>query len=263
MRLHRVGARTRFDAVPTSGPVQHPNELAKERARQSIETQFSVNRRVLVPAILTLMILFGGLPFLGDVPKAMVTLLGAAITVFLGVAARPFVENAIAGLVISGSRLVSIGDTVEIDDIYGTVEDITTTHTTVKIWDWRRYLVPNTRMLQTCLTNYSLNDRYLWKNVEFYVAPGTDLEMVRALAIDCAQRSAHFAEHEPPECWVMELKPEWVRLMVAAWADTPSQAWLLGDDIRSALSRELAARGIASQLSSHRMVGPPPSELLA
>ncbi|HJL40676.1 MAG TPA: mechanosensitive ion channel family protein [Myxococcales bacterium LLY-WYZ-16_1] len=263
-RLRRLASRRRFDAIPTSGPMDDPSGVAKKRAQESIERQFTVNRRVLVPMVVLGTVVMLGLPFLGSVPAAFVTLIAASTTVFLGVATRPIVENAIAGLVISSSRLINIGDTVKVDDIYGTIEDISTTHTTIKVWDWRRYVVPNTRMLQTSFLNYSISDRYLWASVDFFVAPGTDVQRAQALAIEAAEQSRYFAAHEPPECWVMELRPETVRLRVAAWANTPSDAWMLTDEVRRVLTQRLRAEGIETHATTHRFAeGAPASSWAA
>ena len=250
-RLSSVEQRRRFEAVRTAGPIDDPKAVAFERGVESIKTHFSVLRRLLLPSLAGATLFLASIPFVAATSAPVASLAGAALAVLIGLAVRPFLENAIAGLVISSSRLVRIGDTVRIDDWYGTVEDITATHTTLKVWDWRRYLVPNSRMLGSAFFNYSLHDTYQWAYVEFWVAPDADLDTVRELALRAPLDSPHFAGHEDPRFWVMRIERDAICCWVAAWADTPSAAWLLTDNIRTHLLRELRQRNIPLSLQRH------------
>ncbi len=250
-RIEKLEGRERIDPINTHSPLDDPSHLTTERGVESIQRQFSVHQLVLIPLIVVLTAIAATVPFLGGVPATFISLVAAAITVTLGVAARPFIENAIAGLIIAFSRLVSIGDTVKLDGHYGTIEDITATHTTIKIWDWRRYVVPNTRMLSENLINYTLNDSYVWVYVEFHVAYSVDIDQVRDLALAAPQLSEHYRDYEPPRFWVMELTRDSCRCWVAAWADNPPEAWLLGHDTRTELVRQFHKCGIETH--SHKM----------
>jgi small-conductance mechanosensitive channel len=251
-RMSNVEKRRRFEAVRTKGPIDDPQAVAVERGLESIESHFSVLRRLLVPLIVGTTLILAGFPFIASTSASSASIVAAVLAVLLGLALRPFLENATAGLVICASRLVRIGDTVRIDDCYGTVEDITATHTTVKAWDWRRYLVPNSRMIQSTFFNYSLFDTYQWAYVEFWVAPDADLDEVREVAISIPSRSAYFSGSEEPKFWVIRIEKDAICCWVAAWADTPSGAWGLTNDVRTDLLRELRRRNVPLSLQRHR-----------
>ena len=256
LRSARVKARSRFDAMRTEGPTAYNQQVARDRALESIERQATVIYRAAIPTILVFTALLAGIPFLGDIPASVVTVVAAAVTVVLGIAGRPIIENAMAGLVLSGSKLVNLGDTIQINDIYGSVEDITPTHTTIKVWDWRRFIVPNAQMIQSSLYNYSLVDRFLWAKVEFWVSYEADLDRVREEAIRIAEQSRHFSGRETPECWAMEMGERGVRLWVAAWAATPSDGWMLTHDVRMRLTARLRELGVVPHLIHHRPHSP-------
>jgi small-conductance mechanosensitive channel len=57
---------------------------------------------------------------------------------------------------------------VLVEGFYGTIEDVTLTHTVVKIWDWRRYVIPDARMLSDPFVSASLFDPFVWSSVEFW-----------------------------------------------------------------------------------------------
>jgi len=258
-RIRRIEQRDRFESVNTSTPVENATTIARERGVESVESHFSVLRRLLIPLIAVTTIVMAGIPFIAGTSASSASIVAAVVAVVAGVALRPFLENAIAGLVISSSGLVRIGDTVRVDDLYGTVEDITATHTTVKIWDWRRYLVPNSRMLESSFFNYSLFDTYQWAYVEFFVAPEADLDAVCELAVEIPKRSPHFSGRENPRCWIISIEKDAVCCWLAAWADSPAGAWALTDDIRRNLLQELRQRGIPLSMQRHRWTadGPP------
>ncbi|HRX87423.1 MAG TPA: mechanosensitive ion channel [Phycisphaerae bacterium] len=241
-----------FDAVDTESPVEDQDGEARERGLESIETRFNMMRRVLLPALSVLLLVVLVIPLLRGAPSTLLSLLVAVAAVVTGIAARPLLENLMAGVIISFSQPIRIGDTVLVDGFFGTIENISLTHTTLKVWDWRRYMVPNHHMLAKELVNYSIIDRYQWAYVEFWVSPASDLDSVRAIAIASARASRNFAGYEDPRFWVMEMGKEGIRCWIAAWADTPSAAWQLSHDIRTELTRRFRETGISTHGFEHR-----------
>ncbi len=250
-RAERLERLKRFDAIRTESPVENQIEEARDRGLASVATRFTFLRRVLIPIVIVFVIVSLAIPLLEDVPATYVSLMVAVVGVVVGIAAKPLLENMFAGVVISFSQPVRIGDTVLVDGHYGTIEDISITHVTIKIWDWRRYMVPNHRMIEKDFINFTITDRYQWAHVEFWVAPDVDMQQVREIAINSAKSSMAHAPYEDPRLWVMEMGKEGIRCWVAAWADSPSAAWQLMHDIRSELIRRFAAAGIHTHSYRH------------
>lgn len=243
-RTTRVQRHRRFESAKTSTPSDSPIVDARETAVDSIETRFSIIRRLFFISIVTIWLVALIFPFLNKIPATFVSISVAASGIMVGIAARPFLENLISGIVISFARPVRIGDTVIIDDKYGSVEDITITHTVVKIWNWRRYIIPNSRMLSKEIINCTINDAYQWAHVEFFVAYDNDLDLVKQLAIDVSSKSKFFADYEDPKFWVMDMQKDGYKCWIAAWSDSPIDAWELGNDIRTELIKQFRTNGI-------------------
>lgn len=252
-RRERLERLKRFDAIRTASPLDDPTGEAREIAIESVVSRFTILRRLIVPSLCLLIALLLIAPFLEAAPATLVSLIVAVVGVVVGIAAKPALENLFAGVVISFSRPIRIGDTVRIDDLFGTVEDISITHTTIKIWDWRRYMIPNSRMVAKEFINYSIVDRYQWVYVEFWVSHEADITRVREIAIAAASQSPCFANYEPPRFWVMELAKEGLRCWVAAWADTPSAGWQLAHDTRTELVQRFQAEGIRTHSYRHEL----------
>lgn len=237
-RLKTLGSRKKFEAVSTQTPIEDPELHALERGTQNIETRFAYMKRFIYPCALSIWLVLVATPHLGTIPSVYTSLVVGAVSLLFGIAARPIIENIFAGMTMSFSKSVRIGDTVLIDEQYGTIEEITLTHTIVKVWDWRRYVIPNAKIIQKEFLNYSLHDRYLWSSIEFFVAPSSDLAQVELLAIAAVESSPFFdkSRYEKPVFWVMEMQREAVKCWVAGWAASPSLAWNLKHDVRMRLN---------------------------
>ncbi|WP_319760466.1 mechanosensitive ion channel domain-containing protein [Maridesulfovibrio sp.] len=234
-----------------------PTEIftAKETKHQErkiikgVRSRFTVIQRAFLYFVAIIWAFAVTMPFIGNVPSTMLSVIVATTTVIVGIAAKPFVENLICGIVISFSSQIRVGDTLIIDKQYGTVEDISITHTKIKTWDWKRYVIPNSRMLTKEFTNLNLDDSRLWSYLEFCVAFDSDMELVRDIAIEVSSQSEYATSSEDPQFWVMRMEKESIVCWIAAWAETPAEAWNLKSDMAIRLSKSLQEHNISTHLS--------------
>jgi small-conductance mechanosensitive channel len=243
-RKQSLQKRKSIGSTTTETPIEHPIKSIKAEGIESIETRFSIIQTIIVAALVFLWIGALVIPFLNSIPATLVSVILGSSAVISGIAARPIIENFMAGVIITLNKPFRVGDTVIIDEQYGTIEDITTTHTILKIWDWRRLVIPNSTMITKEFINYTINDSYIWKKVEFKVAYNTDLVHLKSLVIELAAKSENLVGDELPMCWVISLEDNYYKCWVAAWSDSPAKAWDLGDDIRSALVSAFQQHGI-------------------
>lgn len=225
-------------------PPSPTREKARETRKRSVRSRFTIIRRITTIGMIAIIGIIAIFPMLDHIPAALFSVVIASSGVLIGIAARPFIENLIAGVVITFSRHLRIGDTVQIDDHYGTIEDITLIYTVIKSWDWRRYIVPNSHMLAKEFVSLSLNDTFRWAYAEFWVEPAADLELVRQEAVAMAAECEHFSPREDPSFWVMQLDKEGSCCWLAAWADSPGEAWMLSSEMRTGVAKMLHVRSI-------------------
>ncbi len=227
-----------FHAVETDMPIDNPDlKKTYKTGIKNIGNRFTIIKRLVVIAVIIIILVLFSVPFLSHLPRTLISLIVAAFTVIIGIAIRPFLENFVAGIAITFSKLIRIGDTVMIDSQYGTVTDISLTHTTVKIWDWRHYIVSNSKMLNKDFINYSVYNNFYWIPIYFYVNYDADLPKVEELALKAAYKSNYFSDYEEPKFWVMKLEKKCMQCCIAAWADSPPDAWLLKSDINKELAK--------------------------
>lgn len=108
-----------------------------------IQTQFQMVRRitVVVVQILALATMMMTFPKIRELGAGLLASAGVAGLV-IGVAARPFLENLIAGIQIGLTQPIRIDDVVVVEGEWGRIAEINATHVVVRLWDDRRLIVP-------------------------------------------------------------------------------------------------------------------------
>ena len=220
----------------------------KSQAVESVETRFEFMRRFFVPLVLFISFILISLPFLPTLPATYLSLVTGLIAGVIGLASKPVVENAIAGMVLTFSQPIKINDTVIIDDRYGTIEKINMLHTVIKIWNWRRLVVPNNKLLQKEIENLTMGEEDEWAYISFDVEPSADINLVKQIAKE-SMRGPYLETSEEPSFWIMDMQKDSVLCWLAGWAKDPARAWALKSAARRNIIGEFQKHGIAFQMS--------------
>ena len=252
-RTDRIKVQSKLQPVPTESPVKGVKKFLRGRAVEEIRVRFVALRRLVFALIAFILLVIIAMPFLDKMKTAYVSFILGLFSIVIGVAARKYAEDFIAGLAISLGGRLKTGDTVTIDGHYGTIESIHATYCVLKVWNWDRYLIPNSEMFQKSFINHCYGDTYQWAHVEFTVAPDVDLEVVQDISQEVVGASPFFVNSEPPGFWVMGLGETGVRCWLAGWTNTPGDAWGLRNDINTNLTRRFHEAGI--DFHSYRVRG--------
>jgi small-conductance mechanosensitive channel len=93
-----------------------------------------------------------------DVFRAIGTSLLASASVagiLVGLAAQRSLATVLAGLQLSLTQPLRVGDLIVMDGESGTIEEITLTYVVVQLWDLRRLVVPITKFLDAPFQNWT------------------------------------------------------------------------------------------------------------
>jgi small-conductance mechanosensitive channel len=243
---HRVKETETAVAMEAESLPGDASKVVKNSALKSIRMRYTVIRHVATVVVLVFVLLGVAFPLLGTVPATLLSAILAMFGIIVGIVARPVLENLVAGLMLTLSRSVNVADTVLMNGQYGTIEDVTATHTVIKLWDWRRYVVPNARVLGTDFLNLTLFDAFQWAKVDFWVTPDADLSMVETEVLAIARDCEKIANNEAPHFWVNELHKDTVHCWVTAWVANPADAWELKHELRMKISKCLREKGVVS-----------------
>ena len=129
-------------------------------------------------------------------------LIAGALSVGIGFGLQAIVNNFVSGLILLFEGTLRVGDYVELDSgLAGVVREINTRATIVNTNDSVDVVVPNSVLVTTQLTNWTLRETYGRMRVSFGVAYGTDKELVKNLALEAVKKVecalTHMPDREP------------------------------------------------------------------
>jgi small conductance mechanosensitive channel len=155
-------------------------------------------------------------------------LAGAGITALVvGFAAKSTMANLISGLSLAIYRPFRIGDMVDIEGQYGTVEDITLRHTIVLTWQKKRLIIPNAKLDEMTLINYSIIDPRIICTVEMGVSYDTDIDLARRLILEEAFKCPHRdLKGDDPIVRIISHGDFSIGLRVYVWVPSVVEMWL-------------------------------------
>ena len=110
----------------------------------------------------------------------------------VALALQPTLANTFAGLQIIASGQIRNGDFVRLETAdEGVVTDIKWRNTTIKaLWDDHEVVVPNSRLGDSVVINYSLPQRAYWVRIPVGVHYDSDLEHVERVTMEVAVEAA-------------------------------------------------------------------------
>lgn len=134
----------------------------------------------------------------------------------IGFAAKDALSNLIAGLLIFFDRPFVIGDLVEIDDQYGTVEKITLRSTRIVTRDGKMLAVPNIEIINKTVASYT-NFPHLRLDVALTIAPEEDIDRVRRLLLNVVERDTDYLDKPAPRVVLTEVNDYNITVELQAW----------------------------------------------
>ncbi len=157
--------------------------LAKRLASTRINADvIHVIRRVAFLTLIVLVVLTA-MSLLG-VPLTAFAFATGAIAIGVGFGAQNIINNFISGWILMAERPIRIGDFVEIDTTYGTVEQIGTRSTRIRRIDGVHLLVPNSQLLERTVVNWTLVDKEIRTTVRVGVEYGSPIHRVAELILE-------------------------------------------------------------------------------
>ncbi|HEY0223232.1 MAG TPA: mechanosensitive ion channel family protein, partial [Pseudolabrys sp.] len=106
-----------------------------------------------------------------------------------GLAARPVLSNLFAGVQLAMTQPIRIDDQVIVENEWGSIEEITATYVVVRLWDWRRLIVPLTYFIEKPFQNWTRETAALIGTSFIYVDYRAPVDAIRAKLNDVVKAS--------------------------------------------------------------------------
>jgi small conductance mechanosensitive channel len=177
-------------------------------------------------------------------PGDLIQLLGIS-GVAVGFAFRDILQNFLAGILILLTEPFQIDDQIVFKNFEGTVEEIQTRATTIRTYDGRRVVIPNSELFTNSVTvNTAWENRRLEYDVG--IGYGDDIDRAKQLMLEAVRSVDEVLSNPAPDVLVMELAESTVNIRVRWWISPPRRAESLDsrDRVLIAIKKKLTANGI-------------------
>jgi len=153
---------------------------------------------------------------------AALTVFAGAVGVGLGFGLQNIASNFISGLVILAERPITIGDRVEVAGIAGQVEHIHARSTVIRTNDNIMMIVPNTKFIDSPVTNWTYGDRRVRFRVPVGVAYGSDVTRGRESLLAVARENPHTLKEPAPSVFLEQFSENSIDFKLVVWSSEMS-----------------------------------------
>lgn len=177
-------------------------------------------------------------------PAQLIQLLGIS-GVAIGFAFRDILQNFLAGILLLLTEPFRINDQIIVSGFEGTVEEIETRATTIRTYDGRRVVIPNSNLFtQSVTVNTAFDRRRL--EVDIGIGYGDDIAHAGEVMVRALQGVHGVLDEPPPEALVVGLGDSTVNLRARWWISPPRRADVVvsRSDAWHAIKDALTAEGI-------------------
>lgn len=195
--------------------------------------------RILTRAVKTLIIIFAvsaALMTFESVRQYGISLFASAgaAGLIVGFAARPILSNLIAGVQLAVTQPIRIDDAVIVENEYGWIEEITSTYVVVRLWDWRRMIVPLSYFIERPFQNWTREGSALIGSVFLHVDYSAPIDAMRK-KLDEIVRQSKLWDRQVVNLQVSDAKERTVEIRVLVSARSAPATWDLRCEVREKL----------------------------
>jgi small-conductance mechanosensitive channel len=146
------------------------------------------------------------------------TVFAGAVGVGVGFGLQNIASNFISGLVILAERPITIGDRVEVAGITGEVQQIRARSTVLLTSDNIAMIVPNTKFIDSPVTNWTYGDPRVRFRVPVGVAYGSDVNKVRDALIAAGREHPATLKDPAPTVFLEKFGDSSIHFELVVWS---------------------------------------------
>ncbi|MFG0247942.1 MAG: mechanosensitive ion channel family protein [Phycisphaeraceae bacterium JB051] len=142
-------------------------------------------QRIVFYALLSLLVI-SCMQFVG-IPITTLTVVGGALAIGIGFGTQNIVNNFISGLILLIEQPIRVNDMIEVDDHLGKIAAVNSRCTRLRRVDGIDVLIPNSKLLENSVVNWTLTDDIVRGDVEVGIAYGSDTELARKILLEISE----------------------------------------------------------------------------
>jgi small-conductance mechanosensitive channel len=153
---------------------------------------------------------------------AALTVFAGAVGVGVGFGLQNIASNFISGLVILAERPITIGDRVEVAGVIGRVQQIRARSTVIITNDNIAMIVPNSKFIDSPVTNWHYGDPRVRFRLPVGVAYGSDIAKVRETLLAVGRENPNTLEEPAPSVFLKKFGDSSIDFELVVWSSEMS-----------------------------------------
>lgn len=161
-----------------------------------------------------------------NVPITAFAFLSGAVAIGFGFGAQNIINNFISGWILMWERPIRIGDFLEVEAAKGVVEQINTRSTRIRRVDGVHLLIPNSKLLENTVINWTLVDNVVRSSVTVGVAYGSSVKKVAELILQATTDQKNIQTTPKPFVTFEDFGDNALMFEVTFWLDSTTEGGL-------------------------------------
>jgi len=197
------------------------NTLGKKNS--SMASMTIVALKITTASIITIMVYYMIKTIYPDAALTLSAVITAAgfLGIVLGLAAQSSLGNVFAGLVLVFSQALRVGDMVEYEGEVAVIEDISLTHTILRLRDGRTIVIPNSNMLNSRIVSYTMPEEKVAATITVGISYESDLNDAIKAMLEAARDHPKVLKNPAPQVIITGFGDFSINLKLLAWISDP------------------------------------------
>jgi len=199
--------------------------------------------------------IFHKIPYLKNLGTVLFAGAGVLVAI-VGFASQKAFSNIISGIFLLIFKPFKVGEAVKLssDNLFGVVENITLRHTVIRDFEFKRIIIPNSRISEDVIINSSIEDSKIRKHLEFDVSYDSNIDKAMGIMRNIISAHPFFIDNRDEEqisngnpaidIRVVNLGDFSIKIRAYVWAEDYQQAFVLQTDCLKAVKEKFDEEGI-------------------
>jgi small-conductance mechanosensitive channel len=168
----------------------------------------------------------------------------AALLVGIGLGLQQTFKDLVSGLILLFEGNVTVGDIIEVNALIGRVTAIGLRTSKIESRDAITFIVPNSRLLEDNVINWSHNKKLTRFNIALSVSYDCDPDRVKKILLECVRGNRDVVEKPSPFVRLQDFGENGIQFELLFWTYNVWRIENLKSEIRFGIFKAFRANGI-------------------
>ncbi len=169
---------------------------------------------------------------------------GSALLLGLGLGLKEMFTDVVSGFILLFDGSVKVGDVIELDNMIARVLKISIRTSHVKTMDGKIIIVPNSKLTEENVINWSISDKVTRFHIKVSVAYGSDTEKVKKLLYDCALKHPLVNKQRNITIMFNDFGDNGLQFELYFWAARTWEIMIIKSDLRFSIDKAFRENNI-------------------